>query len=217
MIVLLGVNMVLEWRERKREDLDQEALQSAPTIHVLRMSGLLKFFFSSPMRANVCLLEFMINYWDHDLGMFDLQGETLEITSEDIYFIANLSRRGAPVNLEGTDRGGDPLSVQNYIDVYYTPGTQKRGSCIPIAHIHDLTLQVLTNTIVRIAGSSSLHLATRNQMRLVVDCTQGSLYDWCSRVVPIMKKQLSDCKRGRRKNFGYSSILVAFFEREYHG
>ena len=26
-----------------------------------------------------------------------------------------------------------------------------------------------------------------------------------------MRKQLSDCKRGRRKNFGYSSILVAFF------
>ena len=26
-----------------------------------------------------------------------------------------------------------------------------------------------------------------------------------------MKKQLSDCKTCRRKNFGYSSILVAFF------
>ena len=149
------------------------------------------------MRANVHLLEFMINYRDHDLQMFDLQGETLEITSEDIYFIAGLSRRGAPFNLEGTDKGGDPLSVQNYIDVYCTPGTQKRGSCIPIAHIRDLTLQQLTSTIVRIAGSSSLHIAIRNQMRLEVDCTQGALYDWCSGVVPIMRKQLYDCKRGR--------------------
>ena len=90
MFVLLGVKMVLEWREWKHEDMDQEALQSAPTVHVLRTSGLLKFFCSSPMRANVHLLEFMINYWDHDLGMFDLQGETLEITSEDIYFITSL-------------------------------------------------------------------------------------------------------------------------------
>ena len=40
---------------------------------------------------------------------------------------------------------------------------------------------------------------------------QGALYDWCSGVIPIMRKQLSDCKRGRKKNFGYSSILVAFF------
>ena len=103
--------MVLEWREREHEDMDQEAIQDAPTVHILRQSGLLKFLCTSPMWANVYLLELLINYWDHDLGMFDLQGESLEITSEDVYFIAGLSRQGAPVNLEGTDRGGDPLSV----------------------------------------------------------------------------------------------------------
>ena len=132
--------MVLEWREWEHETMDQEVLQSAPTIHVLQTSGLLKLFCTSPMRANVCLLEFMINYWDHDLGMFNLQGETLEITTKDMYFITGLSLRGAPVNLEGTGRGSDPLSVQNYIDVFCTPGTQKRGSCVPIVHIRDFTL-----------------------------------------------------------------------------
>ena len=195
--------------------MDQAALQGAPTIQALRTSGLMKLFCTSPMRANVRIPEFMVNYWDHDLGMFDLQGETLEITTEDIYFITGLSRRGAPMNLEGTSRGGDPLSVQNYIDEFCTPSTKKRGSCVPVVHIRYFTLQVLASTIVRISGSSSLHLATRNQMRLVVDCFHGALYDWCSGVVPIMKRQLSDCKRGRRKNFGYARILVAFFEREY--
>ena len=103
--------MVLEWREQEHENMDQEVLQSAPTVHALWTSGLLKFFCTSPMRSNVRLLEFMIKYWDHDLGMFDLQGETLEITSEDIYFITSLLWQGASVNLEGTGRGGDPLSV----------------------------------------------------------------------------------------------------------
>ena len=37
------------------------------------------------MRANVHLLEFLIGYWDHDLGAFDLQGEILEISLEDIF------------------------------------------------------------------------------------------------------------------------------------
>ena len=120
--------MVLEWREQEHEDMDQEALQDAPTVNVLHQSGLLKFFCASPMQANLRLLEFLINYWDHDLAMFDLQGESLEITSEDVYFIASLSRRGAPMNLEDTDRGSDPLSVHNYIDIYCEPGTQKRGS-----------------------------------------------------------------------------------------
>ena len=140
MLVLLGLKMVLEWRELEHEDMDQESLQDAPIVNVLHSSGLLKFFCTSPMRANVCLLEFMINYWDHDLGMFELQGESLEITSEDIYFISSLSRRGDPVNLEGTCRGSDPLSVQKYIDICCAPGTQKRGICIPIVHICDLPL-----------------------------------------------------------------------------
>ena len=91
-VFLLGLKMVLEWKECEHEDMDQETLQSAPTVNVLRSSGLLKFFCTSPMRANVLLLEFMINYWDHDLGMFNLHGESLEITLEDIYFISSLSR-----------------------------------------------------------------------------------------------------------------------------
>ena len=57
------------------------------------------------------------------------------------------------MNLEGTDRGSDLLSVHNYKDIYCEPGTQKRGSCIPIVHIHSLPLQVLESTIVRVAGS----------------------------------------------------------------
>ena len=83
--------MVLEWREWEHEHMDQEALQDAPTVNVLHQSGLLKFLCASPMWENVHLLEFLINYLDHDLGMFDLQGESLEITLEDVYFIVGLS------------------------------------------------------------------------------------------------------------------------------
>ena len=87
------------------------------------------------MRANVCLLEHLISYWDHDLGAFDIQGEILEFIVEDMYFITGLSRRVIPMNLEGTGRGGDPMSVQDYIDTYCPPGTQKKGTCVPIVHI----------------------------------------------------------------------------------
>ena len=69
--------MVLQWREWEHEDMDREALQDAPIVNVLCQSGLLIFFCASAMQENVRLLEFLINYWDHDLGMFDLQGEVL--------------------------------------------------------------------------------------------------------------------------------------------
>ena len=120
--------------------MDQEALRDAPMVNALRQSGLLKLFCTSPMRSNVRLLEFLINYWDHDLGAFDLQCDILEITLEDIYFISGLSQQGALVKLEGTSRGDDLLSVQNYIDTYSESGTQKTGSCIPIVRIRNLPL-----------------------------------------------------------------------------
>ena len=103
--------MVLEWREREHENMDQDALWSAPTVQALQQSGLLNLFCTSPVRANVRLLEFLIGYWDHDLGAFDLQGEILEVALEDIYFIMVLSRLGTPINLEGTGKGAYLMSV----------------------------------------------------------------------------------------------------------
>ena len=37
---------------------------------------------------------------------------------EYMYFITSLSHRGMPANLEATGRGGDPMSVQDYVDTY---------------------------------------------------------------------------------------------------
>ena len=101
--------------------MDQDTLCSALTVQALRQSGLLKFFCTSPMRVNVRLLEHLIGYWDHDLGDFDLQGEILEVALKAIYFIMGLSRQGTLVNLKGTSRGGDPMSVRDYINTYCMP------------------------------------------------------------------------------------------------
>ena len=163
------------------------------------------------MKANAHLLETLISYWDHELGVFDLQGETLKITIEEIYFIRGLSRRGTHINIEGTGRGGDPMSVHDYIDTYYPPCAQKKGTCIPISQITSFPLEVMVSMVVRIVSSSSLHLTTLTQMRIGVECMQGIVFEWCLGMIPIMRKQLYDCKKGRKKNFDYASILVAFF------
>ena len=55
-------NMVLEWREWEHEDMDQDALWDASTFQSLWQSGFLKFFYTSNMWANVCLLEHLISY-----------------------------------------------------------------------------------------------------------------------------------------------------------
>ena len=119
--------MVLEWREQEHEDMDRYDLRDGPIMQVLQQSGLLNFFCTSIMRANVHLLEHLINYWDHDLGVFDLEGEILEVAVEDMCFITGLSRRGMSMNLEGTGRDGDPMSVQDYVDTYCPPSRLLKG------------------------------------------------------------------------------------------
>ena len=107
----------------------------APNLQALQQCGLLKFYCTSNMRANIHLLETLIGYWDNELCIFYLHGEILEIIVEDIYFISGISRRGMPINLNGTGRGGDPMSVQDYIDNYCPSGTLKNGTCVPISQI----------------------------------------------------------------------------------
>ena len=88
------------------------------------------------------------------------------------------------------------MSVQDYIDTYYLPGTQKLGTCVSISQINNFPLKLMLRMVARVASSYALHLDTQTHMRIAVECMQGTLFDWCSRLIPIMKKQLSDCKRG---------------------
>ena len=75
------VTIVLEWRERELEDMDWTTIGNPMTLNALQRYSLLNFYSTSNMRAQVRLLNTLVNLWDHDLGLFDLQGETLELTT----------------------------------------------------------------------------------------------------------------------------------------
>ena len=115
--------------------------------------------------------------WDLEQDMLDLQGETLELTIKDIYFVTSLSHRGALVKLSGTRHWGDPLGIQYYVNTYFLPGTQKLGMKIPISQITSFPLKFLVTMIDRVAGTSTLHLETQNHIRIVVECLQSVVFD----------------------------------------
>ena len=84
------------------------------------------------MCAQIKLIETLVRYCDPEQDFFDLHGEMLDITTEDIYFIMFLSHRGVPMNLIGSSRGHDPLSVQDYVNTYFLPGSQNSGTQVLI-------------------------------------------------------------------------------------
>jgi hypothetical protein len=91
--------MYVHWREREHEEIDFLVSEDPAAIIVLSQCGLLKFFQCPFMRAQPRLLNALIDYWHPDAEAFMLEGQSLTPTTEDIYFLTGLSRRGDPVNL----------------------------------------------------------------------------------------------------------------------
>ena len=72
----------------------------------------------------------LVDYWDPNSESFQIDGMSLTIEVEDIYFITGHSRREEVVNLHSR-RPGDGLTIDEYIAVYCYPDMEKVGSQIP--------------------------------------------------------------------------------------
>jgi hypothetical protein len=78
------------------------------------------------MRAQPRLLNALINYWHPDVEAFMLEGKSLVPTTEDIYFLTGLSRRGEPVNFRMFPAG--PSKISKLIAEHCEDGTDYVGS-----------------------------------------------------------------------------------------
>ena len=94
--------------------------------------------------------------------------------------------------------------------VYCYPDTEKVGIQIPTNSIQVLGLKAILLTLGTIAGLASLHQASRTLMFYAVECMRPTVYDWSTTLLSNMKHQLSECKAGRIRNFGFSRILSTF-------
>jgi hypothetical protein len=97
--------MYVHWREREHEDIDLLVDEDPAAMAALRQCGLWKFFRCPFMRAQPRLLNALVDYWHPDAEAFMLEGQSLTPTTEDIYFLTGLSRRGEPVNLRAFPPG----------------------------------------------------------------------------------------------------------------
>ena len=113
--------------------MDREAKHNPLTLNALHWCWLSKLFRTTNMWEQPRILEQMVRYWDPKHGVFDLQGEVIEITLEDIYFIIGLLQRGVAMNLKGSIHGMGDLTIQDYIKTYCIPESHKLS--IPILRI----------------------------------------------------------------------------------
>ena len=128
---------------------------------------------------------------------------------DDIYFLTRLSRQGERVEFGG--RGGRGEPVESYIRDLCADGTHRQGGKLSIQHVMNIPLRTILYTVTRIAGSTSVHLASKSQVMISIRATEGIVFDGFSGLLANLKDQLTRCRQGRQKQFGYGSILACFF------
>jgi hypothetical protein len=173
--------MTITWREREHEEEDMLALHDPVTVNALRNCGLLKFFRISSMRQQINLLQYLLDAWDPTNQVFQIRGKSIPLTVVDIYFLTGLSRRGAPISLSGSARGGE--SVRDYVRRYCREGSQpsKDGKII-IRDVTDRSLRTILFTFGRMAGGAALHVANRSYMQYALECLQPKVFNWVIRI-----------------------------------
>jgi hypothetical protein len=77
--------------------------------------------------------------------------------------------------------------------------------------VTDLTLRTILFTIARMARSSAPHMALQSYFQYAIECTEPRVFNWADAILRNIKKQLTKCRQGDLKQFGYGSLLVSFF------
>ena len=75
----------------------------------------------------------------------------LTIEVEDIYFLIGLSRRGAPISVNGSY--GGVVTTQKLINCHCIPGTRTYGKKVPIKAVVDNPLRTFLFSMQRLAGN----------------------------------------------------------------
>jgi hypothetical protein len=193
--------MYVHWRERENEEVSELVGEDPNAVVALMQCPF--------MRAQPRLLNALVDYWHPDAEAFMLEGQSLVPTTEDIYFLTGLSRRGEPVNFRTFPSG--PHSISELIGLYCEAGTERSSSQVPISKITDLLLQAIVLLIGWMTGSAALHQASRAQMNCAVQCLNAQIFDWSTTLLDCMKRQLTDCRLRTQRNFGFRTILCSFF------
>jgi hypothetical protein len=167
--------MYVHWREREHEAANEAVAADSNVMAALTQCGLIKFFLCPFMRTQPRLLNALVDYWHPDVDSFMIEGQSLTPTTEDIYFLTGLSRRGEPVNLHTFPTR--ERKVSELIAEYCVAGTNRRTSWIPVGSVTSLTLQAILSLIGRITGSIAVHQATRAQMNCAIQCMNAQIFD----------------------------------------
>ena len=103
------------------------------------------------------------------------------------------------------------LQMSEYCRIHCIPEAEGKKGKVVIWGVQDLTLRTIHFTIAQMAGSFAPHMALQSYFQYAIECSEPRVFNWADVVLHSIKKQLTQCRQGALKQFGYGSLLVSFF------
>jgi hypothetical protein len=180
---------MLKWKERENEEEYYIFGNDPTTVMALWECGLLKFFKVQGMRAQLVLLEHLVQMWDVNEQAFHVGVHTLTLEIDDIYFLTGLSRHGSRVSLSRSRGGGEPMDY--YVAHHCAAGIEKHSGKVSIKDVEDLSLRIILYTITHVVGSAAPHMDLQIHFQYAIECMEPRVFNWCEGLLKNMKKQLT--------------------------
>ena len=125
------------------------------------------------MKSLRLLLQTLVRFWDIEEEAFLFQGQCIEITLADVYFLVGLPMFGVVGDLAPVLSHGETL--EELCDRYCYATAYVCGSHILMCDIEDLSTQVVVTLMLRILGSMGSYKISGGQLQLV-ECAMGGMY-----------------------------------------
>jgi hypothetical protein len=107
-------------------------------------------------------------------------------------------------------RGGG-LQMSEYCCLHCVPEAERKKGKVSIWGVRDLTLRTILFTIAHMDRISTPHMALQSYFQYAIECTEPRVFNRKDAMLRSIKKQLTKCRQGNLKQFGYGSLLVSFF------
>ena len=118
----------------------------------------------------------LISFWDVIEEVFLFQGQCIEITLEDVYFITGLPILGVVGELAHVLSWGETL--EDLCEWHYYATAYVRGSYILMCDIEELSTREVGTLLQCILGSMGSHKISGGQLQLVEHAISGTYYAW---------------------------------------
>ena len=162
------------WREREIPDEIMAIVREDRRVRsMLGLFGLLKFTEVPMMRSAGLLLNRLVRFWEPDILAFRVQGERVDLTLTDVYFLTGLPCLGRVADTQ--PRVSTDLDMDDMVERFYRPEAQVHRNALLVRDLREPAVRAMAACVVRILGSQSLEKVSG------VRCNSWSVY--CPRLI----------------------------------